>query len=59
MTEPAEGASTCASGSQVCSGKSGTLMANARKKARNSSICSPGAKRQPAAGEHVEHASGS
>src|SRR5258708_14452718 len=27
MTDPAVGASTCASGSQVCSGKSGTLMA--------------------------------
>ena len=36
------GASTCASGSQVCSGNSGTLMAKATKNARNSSICSPG-----------------
>ena len=36
MTEPAVGASTCASGNQVCSGKSGTLMAKAMKKARNS-----------------------
>ena len=44
ITEPAMGASTCASGSQVCSGKSGTLMANATKNARKSSICSPGAK---------------
>ena len=38
MTEPAVGASTCASGSQVCSGNSGTLIAKARKNARNSSI---------------------
>ena len=44
MTEPAVGASTCASGSQVCSGNSGTLMAKARKNARNSSICSPAVK---------------
>ena len=39
MMEPAVGASTCASGSQVCSGNSGTLIANATKNARNSSIC--------------------
>ncbi len=39
MTDPAVGASTCASGSQVCSGNSGTLIANDRKNARNSSIC--------------------
>ncbi len=39
MTEPAVGASTCASGSQVCSGNSGTFIANATKNARNSSIC--------------------
>ena len=36
MTEPAVGASVCASGSHVCSGKIGTLMAKARAKARNS-----------------------
>ncbi len=36
ITEPAVGASTWASGSQVCSGNSGTLIANARKKAPNS-----------------------
>ena len=36
ITDPAVGASTCASGSQVCSGKSGTLMAKARKNAPNS-----------------------
>ena len=35
ITEPAVGASVCASGSQVCSGKSGTLMAKARKNAPN------------------------
>ena len=39
ITEPAVGASTCASGSQVCSGNSGTLIANAMKNARNSSSC--------------------
>ena len=43
ITEPATGASTCASGSHVCRGKIGTLMANAAKNARKSSICSPGA----------------
>ena len=35
-TEPAVGASVCASGSQVCSGKSGTFTANATKNARKS-----------------------
>ena len=39
MTEPAVGASTCASGSQVCTGNIGTLMANATKKARNAQNC--------------------
>ena len=38
MTEPAVGASTCASGSHVCNGNSGTLIAKATKKARNNSI---------------------
>ena len=33
MTEPAVGASTCASGSQVWNGNIGTLIANARKNA--------------------------
>ena len=42
ITEPAVGASTCASGSQVWNGNSGTLIAKARKNARNSSICSNG-----------------
>ena len=36
ITEPAVGASTWASGSQVWNGKIGTLIANARKKAPNS-----------------------
>ena len=36
MTEPAVGASTCASGSQECSGHIGTLIAKAAAKARNS-----------------------
>src|ERR1700686_4607345 len=39
MTEPAVGASVCASGSQVWNGNIGTLMANAKKKAQNSSTC--------------------
>src|SRR5665811_2075260 len=34
ITEPAVGASTCASGSHVCTGNMGTLMANATKKAK-------------------------
>src|ERR1700719_5344148 len=38
MTEPAVGASTCASGSQVWNGNIGNLMANARKNARNSKM---------------------
>ena len=36
ITEPAVGASTCASGSQVWNGNSGTLIANASAKAENS-----------------------
>src|ERR1700758_4786322 len=35
MTDPAVGASTCASGSQVWNGNIGTLMANPRKNAKN------------------------
>src|SRR5689334_20903674 len=38
MTEPAVGASTCASGSHVWNGNIGTLMANPRKNARNNQI---------------------
>src|SRR5271165_1611907 len=40
ITEPAVGASTCASGSQVWNGNIGTLMANPTKNARNSQIAS-------------------
>ena len=36
MTEPAVGASTWASGSQVCTGHIGIFTANEAKKARNS-----------------------
>src|ERR1700693_3752705 len=39
MTDPAVGASVCASGSQVWNGNIGTLMANAKKNAQNSSTC--------------------
>ena len=39
MTEPAVGASTCASGSQVCTGHIGTLTANEARNARNSQVC--------------------
>ena len=38
-TEPPVGASTCASGSQVCTGHIGTLTAKASRKARKSRIC--------------------
>src|SRR4029077_8822342 len=38
-TEPPVGASTCASGSQVCTGHIGTLTENDRKNAKNSSTC--------------------
>src|SRR5438034_853385 len=39
MTEPAVGASVCASGSQVWNGNIGTLIANPRKNARNTHHC--------------------
>src|SRR5208282_2401718 len=42
MTEPAVGASTCASGSQVWNGHIGTFTANEAKNARNSQVCIPG-----------------
>jgi hypothetical protein len=42
MTEPAVGASTWASGSQVWNGNIGTLMAKARAKAAKSHICRAG-----------------
>jgi hypothetical protein len=38
-TEPPVGASTWASGSQVCTGHIGTLTEKAAKKAKNSSVC--------------------
>src|SRR5207247_7643484 len=38
-TEPPVGASTCASGSQVCTGHIGTLTAKAMKNAANSQTC--------------------
>ena len=39
-TEPPVGASTWASGSQVCTGHIGTLTAKASRKARKIGICS-------------------
>src|SRR6516165_3067742 len=38
ITEPAVGASTCASGSQVWNGNIGTLIAKPRKNAKNTHI---------------------
>src|SRR5215218_9253683 len=37
--EPPVGASTCTSGSQVCTGNIGTFTAKAAKKPKNSSVC--------------------
>src|SRR5580693_224405 len=39
ITDPAVGASTCASGSHVWNGNIGTLMANAKKNAQKSHFC--------------------
>ncbi len=39
IAEPAVGASTWASGSQVCSGTTGTLIANDSANAANSHVC--------------------
>ncbi len=39
-TEPPVGASTWASGNQVCTGHIGTFTANAAKKARKMNVCS-------------------
>src|SRR6266853_296023 len=39
MTDPAVGASVCASGSQVWNGNIGTLIANAKKNAQKRSTC--------------------
>src|ERR1051326_7021949 len=44
MTEPAVGASTWASGSQVCTGHIGTLTANEAKNASHSHFCNSGGK---------------
>ena len=41
ITEPAVGASTWASGSQVWKGNIGTLMAKPRKKAQKTHCCKP------------------
>src|SRR5690242_16720473 len=49
ITEPAVGASVCASGSHVWNGNMGTLIANARKNARNAPTWSAGAKPEFAA----------
>ena len=42
MTEPAVGASTCASGSQVCTGHIGIFTAKEAKKASHSQVCIAG-----------------
>src|SRR5579859_1827285 len=44
MTEPAVGASTCASGSQVWNGHIGTFTAKPRKNAQNTHHCTLGGK---------------
>ena len=44
MTEPAVGASTCASGSQVCTGHIGIFTAKEAKKASHSHFCASGVK---------------
>ena len=41
ITDPAVGASTCASGNHVCTGHIGTFTANDARKARNSQFCMP------------------
>jgi hypothetical protein len=41
MTEPAVGASTCASGSQVWTGHIGIFTAKEAKKASHSQVCMP------------------
>ena len=47
MIEPAVGASTCASGSQVWNGNIGTLMAKPKKKPAKIQNCSVGGMRCP------------
>ena len=49
ITEPAVGASTCASGSHVWNGNIGTLMANPTKNARNTQYWKLKAKYEPIA----------
>ena len=44
MTEPAVGACTWASGSQVCTGHIGIFTAKLAKKASHSQVCASGAK---------------
>ena len=44
MTEPAVGASTCASGSHVCTGHIGIFTANEAKNASHSHHCMPAGK---------------
>ena len=44
MTEPAVGASTWASGSQVCTGHMGSFTAKEAKKANHSHFCMPSGK---------------
>ncbi len=47
ITDPAVGASTWASGSQVWNGKSGTLMAKATAKARKNQLSMRSLRRRP------------
>ena len=54
ITEPAVGASVWASGSQVWNGNIGTLMAKARKNARNAPICRPVGEPRPARRERPQ-----
>src|SRR5881409_3235196 len=49
VTEPAVGASTCASGSHVWNGNMGTLIANPTKNARNTQYWTLEAKYRPIA----------
>ena len=44
ITEPAVGASTCASGSQVCTGHIGIFTAKEAKKASQAHFCRPSGK---------------
>ena len=41
ITDPAVGASTCASGSHVCTGHIGSFTANEAKKASHAQVCNP------------------